>query len=62
MFKLEDITRENIKELTPYSSARDDFKGEATTWLDANENPFGKFNRYPDPYQRKLKQKLLSKL
>jgi len=58
MFKLEDITRENIKELTPYSSARDDFKGEATTWLDANENPFGKFNRYPDPYQRKLKQKL----
>jgi histidinol-phosphate aminotransferase len=52
-----------VKKLTPYSSARDDFKGQAKIFLDANENslgsPLGKwYNRYPDPHQQKLKEKL----
>jgi histidinol-phosphate aminotransferase len=63
MFKLEEIVRPNIKNLTPYSSARDEFKGEASIFLDANENSLGSpltkwYNRYPDPLQWKLKQKL----
>ncbi|MEO8794550.1 MAG: histidinol-phosphate transaminase [Daejeonella sp.] len=63
MFKLSDILRENIKNLVPYSSARDEFKGEASVFLDANENSFGSpldtnYNRYPDPLQFKLKQKI----
>ncbi len=58
MFKLKDIIRENILSLQPYSSARDEFKGNAGVFLDANENPFGELNRYPDPYQRALKLKL----
>jgi len=53
--------RPNIKRLTAYSSARDEFKGEATIFLDANENPFpGIYNRYPDPHQKKLKNKIAS--
>lgn len=63
MFNLQNILRNNIKELVPYSSARDEFKGEASIYLDANENSFGSpldtnFNRYPDPLQHKLKQRL----
>lgn len=63
MFDLNNILRENIKKLVPYSSARDEFKGEAQIFLDANENSFGSpltrwYNRYPDPLQRKVKQKL----
>lgn len=58
MFKLEKLVRPNIAALKPYSSAREDFTGEANIFLDANENPFGHLNRYPDPYQRKLKQRL----
>ena len=63
MFSLENLVRENVKKLTPYSSARDDFKGEATIFLDANENSLGSplikwYNRYPDPHQLKVKQKL----
>ncbi|HEV2830928.1 MAG TPA: aminotransferase class I/II-fold pyridoxal phosphate-dependent enzyme, partial [Hanamia sp.] len=60
-FDLEKLIRENIKKLTPYSSARNEFKGEASVFLDANENPFGSplltksFNRYPDPLQWQLK-------
>jgi histidinol-phosphate aminotransferase len=50
--------RENILALHPYSSARDEFSGDNGIFLDANENPFGNLNRYPDPYQRKLKQNL----
>lgn len=50
------LLRANIQKLIPYSSARDDYKGQASIWLDANENPYDTdFNRYPDPYQRKLK-------
>lgn len=42
----------------PYSSARDEFKGNDGIFLDANENPFGDLNRYPDPYQKELKEGL----
>lgn len=79
------LLRENIRELIPYSSARDDFKGKVSVFLDANENPFetgfyydlnseqpeavkkkslkGRvewacLNRYPDPFQKKLKRKI----
>lgn len=63
MFDLNLLTRENIKNLTPYSSARDEFKGEAKIFLDANENSYGSpltrwYNRYPDPLQWKVKDKL----
>ncbi|HYC29058.1 MAG TPA: histidinol-phosphate transaminase, partial [Chitinophagaceae bacterium] len=62
-FDLNAIIRPNIRDLVPYSSARDEFKGEASVFLDANENSFGSpltkwYNRYPDPLQRKLKEKL----
>ncbi|MGZ4038506.1 MAG: histidinol-phosphate transaminase, partial [Bacteroidia bacterium] len=61
-FNLETITRENIRKLVPYSSARLEYKGEAEIFLDANESAFGggdlNINRYPDPYQLKLKQNL----
>ncbi|MDR1743215.1 MAG: histidinol-phosphate transaminase [Dysgonamonadaceae bacterium] len=53
-----DITkwaRKNILALKPYSSARDEFSGNEGVFLDANENPFGTFNRYPDPHQKALK-------
>jgi len=57
MFDLEKIIRPNIKMLTPYSSARGEYKGGADIFLDANESPYGSaLNRYPDPYQTKLKQ------
>jgi len=63
MFNIDTILRKNIKELIPYSSARDEFKGEASVYLDANENSFGSplaesYNRYPDPLQFKVKQRL----
>jgi len=58
MFQLEKIIRPNILSLKPYSSARDEFKGKDGIFLDANENPFGNLNRYPDPYQKALKEKL----
>ncbi len=62
-FDLNNLLRENIKKLVPYSSARDEFKGEARIFLDANENSYGSpltkwYNRYPDPLQLKLKEKL----
>lgn len=45
--------------MKPYSSARDEFKGEAEIFLDANENPYPSlYNRYPDPLQWKVKEKL----
>jgi histidinol-phosphate aminotransferase len=58
MFSLEKLVRKNIWSLTPYSSARDEFKGTADVFLDANENPYGNLNRYPDPQQSKIKEKL----
>lgn len=77
MFSINSILRENIKRLSPYSSARDEFKGEAEVFLDANENSYGSplsafdyaqsdnsipasagYNRYPDPLQIEVKEKL----
>lgn len=56
---LDKLLRNNIKALKPYSSARDEFSGEADVYLDANENPFNApYNRYPDPLQNELKQKI----
>ncbi len=56
---LNELVRPNILQLTPYSSARNEFKGEASVLLDANENPFNApYNRYPDPLQYKVKEKL----
>ena len=55
MIDLNKLVRENVKKLTPYSCARDDFKGKTGIFLDANENPYGNLNRYPDPYQKELK-------
>ena len=57
--QLEKYVRKNILNLQPYSSARSEFKGEASVYIDANENPFReKYNRYPDPLQKALKKKL----
>ncbi|WP_312823790.1 histidinol-phosphate transaminase [Epilithonimonas sp.] len=55
---IKNLVRKNILNLKPYSSARDEFEGENGIFLDANENPYGELNRYPDPYQKKIKQKL----
>ena len=57
-FELERLVRPNIRRLTPYSSARDEFTGTGEVFVDANENPFGRHNRYPDPHQRALKGEL----
>lgn len=58
-FNLDDLVRANIKAMKPYSSARDEFKGDAEVFLDANENPFpSPYNRYPDPLQWKVKEQL----
>jgi len=62
-FKLEKLLRPHIATLQAYTSARDEYTGKEGTFLDANENPFGSiteqdFNRYPDPYQVELKQKI----
>lgn len=58
--KISKLVRENIRKVSPYSSARDEFSGEAKAFLDANENSLGSpllkwYNRYPDPYQKTLK-------
>lgn len=63
MFSLRKIIRPHILSLTPYASARDEYSGKEGTFLDANENPFGSvisgnYNRYPDPYQWVVKEKL----
>lgn len=63
MFELNSLLRNNIKKLKPYSSARDEYQGTEGVFLDANENPIGsatkqKFNRYPDPKQWVLKEKI----
>ena len=57
--KINDLLRDNIKNMKPYSSARDEFSGQAMVYLDANENPFNKpYNRYPDPLQGEVKKKI----
>lgn len=63
MFDIRKLLRPNIQKLVPYSTARDEFSGEASIFLDANENSLGSptlkwYNRYPDPLQIKVKEKL----
>jgi histidinol-phosphate aminotransferase len=59
MVEINSLLRKNIRSLVPYSSARDEYKGEEAVFLDANENPYNSpFNRYPDPLQLKLKLKI----
>jgi histidinol-phosphate aminotransferase len=58
---MNNIIRKNILTLKPYSSARDEFKGKADLYLDANESPWddgSQLNRYPDPMQRDLRKKI----
>ncbi|WP_348646728.1 histidinol-phosphate transaminase [Flammeovirga sp. SubArs3] len=62
---IQKLIRNHIREMEPYSSARDEFEevSDQNVFLDANENPFGTatgepYNRYPDPYQRAVKEKL----
>ncbi|MCX6316799.1 MAG: histidinol-phosphate transaminase [Bacteroidetes bacterium] len=69
-FNIDTLVRDNIKKMSPYSSARHEFSGEASIYLDANENSFGsplstatgiegpQYNRYPDPLQNALKEKI----
>jgi histidinol-phosphate aminotransferase len=62
-FKLEKILRPHIATLKAYTSARDEYTGKEGIFLDANENPLGSitdqdYNRYPDPYQLELKEKI----
>lgn len=53
------LVRDNIRQLTPYSSARSEYKGRADVFLDANENPFDTgYNRYPDPLQWEVKNRI----
>lgn len=59
MKPLKELVRENIYNLKPYSSARSEFKGDASVFIDANENPYDTlYNRYPDPLQLELKEKI----
>ena len=59
MSNIKDLIRKNIRELIPYSSARDEYSGDGAVLLDANESPYNEpFNRYPDPIQMALKAKI----
>ncbi len=63
MFDPNALLRTHLQKLVPYSSARDDYKGNEGIFLDANENPLGSiteedWNRYPDPYQKELKARV----
>jgi histidinol-phosphate aminotransferase len=58
MQDINELVRKNVRMLTPYSCARDEFKGKEGVFMDANENPYGTLNRYPDPYQRDLKSSI----
>lgn len=63
MFDANALLRTHLQKLVPYSSARDDYKGNEGVFLDANENPLGSiteedWNRYPDPYQKELKARI----
>ena len=59
MRSLEELVRPNVWRMQPYSSARNEFQGNASVFLDANENPWNEpINRYPDPLQRQVKARL----
>lgn len=55
MNRIDRLVRANVRDLVPYSSARDEYEGKEGIFLDANESPFGPLNRYPDPRQRELR-------
>ncbi|HPS12787.1 MAG TPA: histidinol-phosphate transaminase [Prolixibacteraceae bacterium] len=58
-WEVSNLLRPNIANLKPYSSARDEFSGSASVFLDANENPYDTgYNRYPDPYQQEVKKRI----
>ncbi len=59
ILEIERLFRENIREMAPYSTARDEYDGELGIYLDANENPFENgFNRYPDPHNRRIRERV----
>ncbi len=59
MRQLEELVRPNIRSLSPYSTARDEYQGAIGIFLDANESPYpNPWNRYPDPHQRVLKERI----
>lgn len=59
MKNLKDLVRPNVWEMKPYSSARNEFHGDASVFIDANENPWNPpYNRYPDPLQWQLKDRI----
>ncbi|MCD7977204.1 MAG: histidinol-phosphate transaminase [Tannerellaceae bacterium] len=60
MKDLKELVRPNVWNMKPYSSARNEFKGEASVFIDANENPYNTntYNRYPDPMQWELKKRI----
>lgn len=61
MKTLQELVRPNIWKLKPYSSARDEYHGDASVFLDANENPYNApYNRYPDPMQWQIKERISS--
>ena len=58
-FDINKTARPNILALEPYSCARTEFTGEASTFLDANESPYNDpYNRYPDPFQKEVKKQI----
>jgi histidinol-phosphate aminotransferase len=59
MSNITQLVRAGIQRVKPYASARDEFSGQASIYLDANESPYPTaYNRYPDPHQRLLKEKI----
>lgn len=62
VFDIQNLIRKSVQNLEPYRSAREEYQGNADVLLDANENPFDrKYNRYPNPYQLELKQKIAAR-
>jgi len=57
-FNIKSLVRKNILDLQPYISFRDQNEFENPVFMDANESPFGEYNRYPDSTQKELKNKL----
>lgn len=58
-FDITNLVRPNIRSLQPYRSARDEFRGKASLYLDANENPFPSvYQRYPDARQQRLRKEV----
>lgn len=59
IMEIRELFRENIRNLAPYSTARDEYEGDLGIYLDANENPYENgYNRYPDPHQKELKRRI----